>query len=659
MKRSACLAASLALSAAAALAAGNGRAGGPVSPACGGALPGNPYGVCSHISRWGFSFRDESCKWIAATGMGRVRTDFLWYECQKERGAPFDFSKFDAVVASAEKAGVQVLPIVYGTPKWARPAYRHLDEFCEWVEALTRRYGDRLPDVEIWNEQNLAAFWGETPNPTNYLAVLQAAYSAAKSGNPDVRVLFGGTSGVPLDYIEEVYRLGGAACFDAMNVHPYSHPFAPEGALDVQLEKLKALMAKYGDAGKPVVITEHGWPTHESRVDGGVLRTGLAMARPGKKTWNVVYAVTSSDSDGNPSRTVASAIEAVLPQGSLIESCFGARLRERLARGDVDAVVYPFDETFPVDTFDAVCEFVKAGGTLVDCGGMPMWYACREKSPGVFLREGAMGCEALRQRLRMSVAAYWTDANLPEKGRAFPTAAAKAAGYLGDPAGDWVARFQTPELLKPGDEWLPILTLADKAGREAVGASVIRFNSDMKGCVVVSGVMSKGAVSTSDETAQARYLTRSLAISLAEGVESYFWYEMRSPEADPTFSEDHFGIMHANLTPKPGWGAYRNFILQRPVGSRQMSGAWHDEGHTIFYPQWTRPDGTRAGVLWRTGPPVRLVCAFDSDGMAFADYAGKAMKPLPTGNGSYALPVGESPLFFSGGHLTGMAQDTD
>ena len=623
---------------------------------CNGDSPVNPYGVCSHISRGGYAIRDESCKWIAATGIGWVRTDFDWHKCQKERGAPFDFSMFDSVVDSAERANVQVLPIVYGAPKWARPAYRHLDEFGQWIEALTRRYGNRLPEIEVWNEPNLETFWGETPNPTNYLAVLDAAYAAAKRGNPNVRVFFGGTAGVPLGFIEDVYRLGGARCFDVMNVHPYSHPHAPEGSLDVRLEKLKALMTKYGDADKPIVITEHGWPTHESRVDGAVLRTGLAMARPQKKTWNVVHAVTSADSDGNPSRTVASAIENVLPPGSRLESCFGARLRERLAQGDVDAVVYPFDETFPVDTFDAVHEFVKAGGTLVDCGGMPMWFACREKSPGTFYRDSTIDCATLRRRLRIHATAYWWDANLPEKGRAFPTAAAKSAGYCGDPAGDWVARFQTPKLLEPGDEWLPILVLNDKAGREAVGASVVRFNSDMKGCVVVSGVMSKGAVATNDETAQARYLVRSLAISFAEGVESYFWYEMRSPEKDPTYSEDHFGIMHANLTPKPGWGAYRNFILQRPKGSVQKTRAWHDDARKTFYPQWTRPDGTRAGVLWRVGSVERTVCAFDSCDMRFTDYTGKTVKPLSTGNGSYAILVGESPLFFVGGHLTEMPE---
>ena len=77
-----------------------------------------------------------------------------------------------------------------------------------------------------------------------------------------------------------------------------------------------------------------------------------------------MMAATSSERDGTPPRRIADDIEAALPSGSTVESCFGARLRERLAAGDVDLVVYPFDESFPVDTFDEVRAFVNAGGVL-------------------------------------------------------------------------------------------------------------------------------------------------------------------------------------------------------------------------------------------------------------------------------------------------------
>ncbi len=133
------------------------------------------------------------------------------------------------------------------------------------MRTVVTRYGRRLPVLEVWNEENADGFRGVS-NPTNYLAVLRRTHETVKRLDPEIRVAFGGTAGVPLEFIEEVYRLGGAKWFDIMNVHPYSHPERPEGAMDAQIEKLRALMERYGDTQKPIWITEVGWPTHHTRI---------------------------------------------------------------------------------------------------------------------------------------------------------------------------------------------------------------------------------------------------------------------------------------------------------------------------------------------------------------------------------------------------------
>ena len=695
--------------------------------AVGGGGTASPYGVCAHLPRHDSDFRNAECASIATLGASTIRFGVSWRSMQKSPDAPPDFSKLDAIVAEAAEHGLTILPILYWPPKWAQPIYEHLDKYAAFIEAVVSRYGEHFPAIEIWNEENLKGFWGEDPNPTNYVAVLRTAYEAAKRANAQCTmhnaqcatsegllsgkaarrpqsghlnaeaalnggdgtagpaVYLGGTAGVPLDFIEAIYKNGGAAFFDAMNVHPYSHPYAPEGDLDRKLENLRALMAKYGDAEKPIVITEHGWPTHDASVKGAaIIRAGLAISRPEQKTWRAVYAATKAGADGGPPREIAAAIEEILPPGSSCEACFGARLCERLAAGDVDAIIYPFDSSFPEDTFDAVCDFVKAGGVLVDTGGAPMWRRCREVEPGRFERIAQdNGANPLRERLRVDVDAWWLNEALPHEGRAFPTAAAKEAGYKGDPAGERVYRFQTPRLLKEGDEWIPILTLplegqqADNNKGEAVAASVVRFNSDFKGAVIISGDKTRGKVATNNEENQARYLARAMAIAFAEGVERYFCYEYRAPEEDPTYSEDHFGITHANMVPKPAWGAYRNFILARPAGSVQSPEPWHDEARTLFFPQWTRPDGTQAGIVWKTGATERMTLRFtvsvpngaasapspvvSSRGAAsalrsrtsisFRDYTGRTVMPACDADGAYLVPVGESPIYFEGGSL--------
>ena len=668
----------------------------------GGGTAASPYGICAHLPRHETDFRNSECAAIAALGASTVRFGVSWRGMQKSPNAPLDFSKLDAIVADAGAHGLTILPILYWPPKWAQPVYEHVDEYGAFIGAVVEHYGERFPAIELWNEENLKGFWGEDPDPAKFALVLKAGYEAAKrAGTPTV--YFGGTAGVPLDYIRKVYEAGGGPFFDAMAVHPYSHPYAPEGDLDKKLENLRALMAEFGDAEKPIVLTEHGWPTHKATVKGAyILLTGLKIARPEQKTWRVAYAPTASGQQ--QADTLAAAIEEILPPGSSCEACFGERLRERLAAGDVDAVVYPFDSSFPEDTFEDVCEFVKAGGVLVDTGGAPMWWRCREVEPGRFERLAQdNGDNPLRAKLRVAVDAWWLNPALPQEGRAFPTDAAKAAGYKGDPAGERVYRFLTPRLLQPGDEMIPLLTLplgADAAGKmpalpepptprqqadngkepsrpdarapsraEAVAACVLRFHSDFKGAVVLSGDKTRGQAAATDEAGQACYLVRAMAIAFAEGVERYFCYEYRAPEEDPTYSEDHFGITHANMTPKPAWGAYRNFVLARPAGSVQATTPWHDEARTFFFPQWTRPDGTPAGILWKTGATERMALRFAATSAAFPntqtpkqannqtpalqfrDCTGRTVVPARDADGAYLVPVGETPVFFEGGAL--------
>ncbi|MBR1836996.1 MAG: hypothetical protein IJ783_06870 [Kiritimatiellae bacterium] len=663
------------------LAAAAGCAADPAGGAepAGGAL--SPYGVCAHLHRVKDpAERAEECRLIAAAGIRRVRFDVEWWRMQKTPDAPFDFSHYDAVVADAEAAGLTVLPILYDIPKWADPVWEHLDAWSNFVGSVVAHYGERFPDVEIWNEENLRAFWKHGPDPARYATVLRVACGAAKSANPGVRVLFGGTAGVPLDFIRKAYENGAAPFFDAMCVHPYSHPRQPEGSLDAQLEALRSLMAEFGDGGKPVVITEHGWPTHEATLHAlAVLQAGLKIARPEQAEWRAVYAATAAAPDGTPPRAVAEAIRKALPPGSTVEACFGDRLRERLAAGDADLVVYPFDETFPADTFPAVREFVERGGVLADLGGMPMWFAAQEPTPGQFVRvEEKTGSETAeaRKALRIAVSAWWMDSSLPrDAAKVFPTAAALAAGYRGDPAGEDATRYQTDAFLREGDEFVPLLELPRSDGApprkpRVAAASVIRLAGG--GSVIVSGLSGRGASESAGEDGQARYLPRAMAIAFAEGADQYFWYEFRGREIDPLYSEHHFGLTHKDFSPKPARDAYSAFAAMRPAGSGQSADPWHDDARMAFFPQWTRPDGTYAGMLWKIGEPRSVKLHFREDADAVADGEDSAEETSPPRGGirffdlfgepltpdsadadacTFGLEIRETPVYFKGGVL--------
>ena len=604
----------------------------------------NPYGACAHVTRGEPPAR--TCAMMHQAGIGWVRSDFDWRSIETSEGT-WDFSRFDKVVSECEAEGVQLLPILGYSVPWAHPAHEHLDAWEKYVRQVVTHYGRRLPVLEVWNEANIAPFWKD-PNPTNYLAVLRRTYETAKKADPSVRVAFGGTAGVPFEFIEEVYRLGGAKWFDIMNIHPYSHPRRPEGAMDAQIEKRREMMARYGDADKPLWITEVGWPTHHMGFSGdGLLLAGLRAARPEAKTWRMVYVPARTvDVDGED-ENVRTMLFDTLPKGSSVEVCRSAELAGRLAKGDVDGVVYPFSEDYASDSVDAVCEFVKAGGVLVDFGGMPVWNAFRTSDDGAMEPDKKAAPWRDRQRLRIAEVAWWMDKRYPESIPVRPTTAAE--GVRAPSGGFNGQRFITDRLLKPGDSFVPLLS-ATTNGIEAVAAAVYRFNSDMKGAVVVSGLFGRGNGGTSSNERQAQMVARALGIAFAEGVEKFFWYEFRQTDIDPYDPESYFGMVHDNFAPKPAYGAYMTFVDARPAGSVQTAATWRSASGTVYFPQWTRPDGRKAGMIWTTGVRQERTLEFTSPKVTFLDVAGARVRPERAGS-AVTLTLSGSPVYFFDGEL--------
>lgn len=612
----------------------------------------SPYGVCAHVSRDEFDGRVLTYEMARHAGIGWVRTDFDLARAFRAKGEKPDFSRFDAVVDDAAEQGLMVLPIFAVPPAWARPVEQHLDEWGKCVFETVRHFGDRLPVIEIWNEENIQAFWKPKPDVAAYVKVLKAAAAAARAANPKVKIAFGGTSGVPIGFFREAYRLGAKDSFDIMNVHPYTHPSAPEGRVDASIEELRGLMAEFGDAGKPVWITELGYPTHLVTVGNArLLAAALKVARPELRTWRVVYAPSVSN-EVKPDDAVEMALRAVLPSGSTVETLVPADVVKRLGRGGVDAVVYPFTEDYPSETFPAVREFVRNGGVLVDFGGMPMWKPMRSAAGGPVARDGAANEARDRKELRIDVDAWWMHArNLPEAMKVHPAKAARDAGYTCDPAGVTAERFFRPDFLSPGDRFIPLLEGVSTNGVRGVAAAVYRFGSDYRGAVVVSGLIGKGLQGTSSEARQAVMLSRSLGIAAGEGIEKFFWYEFRSPEQDLFYSEHNFGLVHRTFVPKAAYSAYWMFALMRPKGSVESARPWRSESRIDYFPQWRRPDGRRVGMFWTLGGKSKRELEFDSEKVLFYDHLGRPLAAAELAPHVYAVTVSGEPVYFSGGEL--------
>jgi len=178
-------------------------------------------------------------------------------------------------------AGATPIMVVLGAPAWAASGKRprnpdeyaaFIGELAEWL-AVKRKAGQPSPAYEVWNEPDSAEFWGETPNPDFYTAMLRGSYAKIKAGDPGATVLTGPTTGNNFAWIESLYARGAKGSFDGVAVHtdiacsvaaPDAFYREPGGRLGqftfLGYREVRASMLANGD-DKPIWMTELGWST--------------------------------------------------------------------------------------------------------------------------------------------------------------------------------------------------------------------------------------------------------------------------------------------------------------------------------------------------------------------------------------------------------------
>jgi polysaccharide biosynthesis protein PslG len=193
-------------------------------------------------------------------------------------GIPTRFGPLDEIVALAAQRGLGVLPVVIDAPAWdaASPAGqltvpRSDGPYGAFVAALARRYGPRgrfwathgparpIRTWEIWNEPNIAGYWPLQPFERGYVDLLRAAHTAIKRVDPGATVVLAGMPNDSWGYLAKIYAIHGAReLFDAVAVHPYTR--TPQGVITI-VSYVREVMRANGDGGKPILLSEIGWPS--------------------------------------------------------------------------------------------------------------------------------------------------------------------------------------------------------------------------------------------------------------------------------------------------------------------------------------------------------------------------------------------------------------
>jgi hypothetical protein len=224
-----------------------------------------------------------------AVGSGWIRIDLAWYRIQP---APqtWDWSSFDRVAAYAKARNLRILAILDQPPAWARTSScatriwcppKDATQFAAFAARAAQRYPQSVVGAwEVWNEENLGAYWADGPNPASYGALLRATATAVRAVQPDAEIVLGGlavagSDGTNLSAQDFLVTLGLAGTLryaSAIGYHPYSYPAMPGtakafAAIGTGPGSLAAVLNQYQANSTPIWLTEAGAPIGRAAQD--------------------------------------------------------------------------------------------------------------------------------------------------------------------------------------------------------------------------------------------------------------------------------------------------------------------------------------------------------------------------------------------------------
>jgi O-antigen ligase len=223
------------------------------------------------------------------------------------------WAKYDRIVNTADALGLELVLRVDRPPDWARrdfidtPFFQEglqedatstgpPDDFADYgafLTTLVTRYREQVRFYQIWNEPNLKNEWNwQTPRPEDFVDLLRVGATAVRAANPQAVIVFPSLAPVDgldkrapmteLEYLDRVYRAGGAEYFDIMSVQAYGLGQPPDEhryvrlplpwrdewtwrrPLDTRVDVsrvvlLREIMERHGDEHTAIWVGEFGW----------------------------------------------------------------------------------------------------------------------------------------------------------------------------------------------------------------------------------------------------------------------------------------------------------------------------------------------------------------------------------------------------------------
>ncbi len=256
----------------------------------------NPFGVNTFLEQEVEpEKRERAVQMIADAGFHWIRQEFSWEDIeihgkgdfQDRRNDPHRsaWEKYDQIVDLAAEYDPEIIARLSNPPAWSRARGNEggafappdsLKDYGDFVDAVVRRYGDRIHYWQIWNEPNIYPEWGDQPvDPEAYTELLKTGHSRVKAICPDCTVISGALAQtIPLGprdlndfiFLQRMYDAGAAEYFDVLAMQGYG---LWSGPTDRRMRPrvlnfsrplyLREIMVQNGDAAKPIWITEMNW----------------------------------------------------------------------------------------------------------------------------------------------------------------------------------------------------------------------------------------------------------------------------------------------------------------------------------------------------------------------------------------------------------------
>ncbi len=558
----------------------------------------SPWGLCAHLNRKEaeFDYRiDEQLRLLKEAGVKSVRMDLGFAGVARNKGS-YDFTHYDEVLTRLETNGITLMPILSGyawevesTRPDAVPLHEHPEEWRGFVRAAAQHFKGRITVWSFWNEPD-GGFWKPAPNPQQYLELLKITHDELKKADPDNQVLLGG---IGVNFLRDVYQLGGKPYFDLISTHPYGWGGDRREEFNQIIDDLRKTLRENGDADKPVWFTECGASSCQNEflvAQPQAIQQALQLA---------AHAIGRTLDPTEPLRVAVPCLphqvpaKLSAPRPWLPGAAFVPVPAEKLDSLSI--------EEFPVllgceseTTYEPLVEplrnYVRRGGILLALGQIPFYGMTYRNELGSWAHKDA--ADELHQKFRMGFHTWWLRPGTPDQTvHVEPGPGMVDSGFIASRG--HANRYLNGDKVRPEDHYQPLLQATDGSGKVFGDVLSLYTYSDWKGAIVASTLVKFSDANHTDQE-QADLLQTVAVYSLSKQIPRFYFYNFRNTGYMLGEREDNFGIVTRDLQPKKAYYAYQSVTralglypefldeLPAPDGFKLMRFRRSEDGKTIL-----------------------------------------------------------------------------